>query len=275
LEAEAAVRARDQFLTVAAHELKTPLTSLLGRAQVALRRLERDGRLEPNEARRALESINAQAVRSSRLVGQLFDVAALEAGQLELHLEPVDLGGLARRAVASTETLSPAHTVRVLERAKPAEPAEPAHHPGTHDMRGASAGSFLVAGDRDRLEQVLHNLLENAVKYSPEGGEVTVALEHVESGDVRLTVTDRGLGVPPEHRPHIFDRYYQAHGGEHRSGMGLGLYVSRQIVERHGGRIEAQFPPEGGTRIVITLPAARDTAAEGTPPLGAKEGPPA
>jgi signal transduction histidine kinase len=114
-----------------------------------------------------------------------------------------------------------------------------------------------------RLEQVVTNLLDNAIKYSPEGGEIEVELAAPDPTAVRLCVRDRGMGIPPDKRARIFDRYYQAHGEGHLSGMGLGLYISRQIVELHGGRIAAEWPPEGGTHFVVTLPVGLAEGAGG------------
>jgi signal transduction histidine kinase len=108
-----------------------------------------------------------------------------------------------------------------------------------------------------RLEQVLTNLLDNAIKYSPEGTEVEVTLAPVESDMVELTVRDHGSGIPVENREQLFQRFYQAHANGHQGGMGLGLYISRQIVELHGGTIDAEFPTDGGTRFVVRLPQGR------------------
>jgi signal transduction histidine kinase len=109
-----------------------------------------------------------------------------------------------------------------------------------------------------RFEQVVTNLIDNAMKYSPEGGEIAVSLACAAGSDeICLVVRDHGVGVPTEHRDHIFDRFYQAHAGgplTSMAGMGLGLYISRQIVEQHGGTIEAEFPEDGGTRFVVKLP---------------------
>jgi signal transduction histidine kinase len=107
-----------------------------------------------------------------------------------------------------------------------------------------------------RIEQVVTNLIDNAIKYSPDGGQIDVALD-CGAGSLRIVVRDRGVGVPPEHRAHIFDRFYQAHAGgplTSMAGMGLGLYISRQIVELHAGSIDAEFPEDGGTRFIVTLP---------------------
>jgi len=99
--------------------------------------------------------------------------------------------------------------------------------------------------------------VNNAIKYSPDGGTIDIAA--TQHGDTaQVAVRDHGLGIPPEHREHIFDRFYQAHARSHRSGMGLGLYISRQIVDLHGGAIAADFPADGGTRFVVTLPTGPD-----------------
>jgi signal transduction histidine kinase len=115
-----------------------------------------------------------------------------------------------------------------------------------------------VVADPLRIEQVIRNLIDNAIKYSPDGGRIDISLRIDEATDrAELTVRDRGIGVAPQHRAHIFDRFYQAHDGApltSMAGMGLGLYISRQILELHGGSIEAEYPSDGGTRFVIRLP---------------------
>ena len=105
-----------------------------------------------------------------------------------------------------------------------------------------------------RLEQVIRNLIDNAIKYSPQGGSIDVVLGPVDGTGVSLVVRDHGLGIPPERRENLFDRFYQAHGEGHFGGLGLGLYISRQIVELHGGHISAEFPADGGSSFEVTLP---------------------
>jgi signal transduction histidine kinase len=227
-----AVHLRDEFLAIASHELKTPLTSILGQGQLALRRLERDGQLGSVQGARTLEVITQQGQKLSRLVSQLLDVSRLESGKLTVEPEPTDLAALLEQVVASAQVWSERHPI-TLE----APPALP------------------LALDPLRLEQVLTNLLDNAIKYSPDGGAIEVSLA-VADGAVELSVRDHGLGVPPEKRAYVFERFYQAHAQEHRSGLGLGLYVSRQIVELHGGTIDCAFPADGGTRFVVRLPRA-------------------
>jgi len=108
---------------------------------------------------------------------------------------------------------------------------------------------------------VIRNLLDNAVKYSPDGGPIEVEVAGStgdEAPGVRVEVRDRGIGIPPEHRARIFDRFVQVHAGAHYAGFGLGLYISREIVERHGGAIRAEFPADGGTRFVVELPIRQE-----------------
>jgi signal transduction histidine kinase len=107
------------------------------------------------------------------------------------------------------------------------------------------------------MEQVITNLIDNAIKYSPDGGPIEVELAWTAPSILQLIVRDHGIGIPPEHRPFIFDRFYQAHAGQHFAGvagMGLGLYISRRLVEMHGGSIEIDSPTDGGARVMVTLP---------------------
>jgi signal transduction histidine kinase len=108
--------------------------------------------------------------------------------------------------------------------------------------------------DAVRFEQVVTNLLDNAVKFSPAGGRIEVELAEREPGWIEIAVRDHGLGVPDRHRPHLFERFYQAHGDDYRSGMGLGLYISREIVSMHGGHMAVEFPEDGGTRFRVQMP---------------------
>jgi signal transduction histidine kinase len=229
--AQEAVRARDEFLSVAAHELRTPITSLRGYAQLTLRQYEKAGPPDPERVRRALHVIDQQSAKLAHLVGQLLDSARIEAGRLALERAPADVVGLAAGLVRATQARSRKHTLRL-----DAPPSLPAYV------------------DALRLEQVLTNLLDNAVKYSPDGGPVAVTLSTPEPGWLQITVTDQGIGIPPAQRERIFERFYQGHGPGSFGGMGLGLHISRQIVELHGGQIAVEGPPEGGTRFVVRIP---------------------
>jgi signal transduction histidine kinase len=231
-ERRRAEAARDEFLSVAAHELKTPLTSLRGFAQVLLAQLDKAESPDRERLHMALTAIDRQSVKLSRLVSQLLDVSRMEAGQLALDRRAVDVMALLRGLCASLPPSTRGHTVSVDGPAEATAMADPV-----------------------RLEQVLTNLLDNALKFSPDGGPVRLSVEQA-AGELLIAIADRGIGIPAAHRRRVFDRYHQ---GEHRlGGMGLGLYISRQIVELHGGFLEAEEPPDGGTRMVVHLPAARE-----------------
>lgn len=234
-EARRAVQVRDEFLSVAAHELKTPLTSLRGFAQLLVRQVSRGAMPDATLLHRGMDVIANQSGRLAHLVDQLLDVTRIEAGRLALRPAPTDLAVLVRATVGQMSA--------ALESAGQ-EVALLVETPDT----------CLAEVDAWRFEQVLRNLVDNAFKYGPEHGPVEVRLEPCVEGRARLTVADHGAGIPPELRDRIFDPYYQAHTHEHASGLGLGLFISRQIIELHGGAITAAFPPEGGTRIIITLP---------------------
>jgi excisionase family DNA binding protein len=229
---EAALRSRDEFLATASHELRTPLTALSGQAQLALRRIGRDGP-EPKRFEHSLRTIATQADKLARLVNELLDISRLESGKLQLNRRPTALVALVEEAVCIARDMSDQHVITFYPRA-----------------------AVTADVDQLRLEQVINNLLDNAIKYSPQGGDVEVTLTERPSGEIELSVRDHGLGIRPEKRPQIFERYYQAHGDGFRSGMGLGLYITREIVELHGGSIEAEFPEDGGTRFIVRLPGA-------------------
>lgn len=233
-EAQVALAMRDEFLSVAAHELKTPITSLRGFAQLTVRALDKEGDLDHRRLRQALAVVDSQSDKLTRLVSQLLDVSRIQSGRLTLNSREADLSQVVADAVATAQQRSEKHPFVV-------------HAPLTLPM----------CIDALRIEQVLTNLLDNAIKFSPQGGtiDVDVELARPEPGLVQLSVRDRGIGIAPEHRGEIFGRFFQAEAGEsHTAGMGLGLYISRQIVELHGGRISAEFPDDGGTRFVVALP---------------------
>jgi signal transduction histidine kinase len=234
-EARDAIGIRDEFLSVAAHELKTPMTSLRGYAQLLGREYERGDAPNPDRARRAALTIQVQADKLARLVAQLLDISRIESGKLALERKSTDITQLVRDVIETSRAQLKEHT-----------------------LVAKLPGQLLIEIDPLRVEQVVTNLLDNAIKYSPDGGQIDVVLaEEREAGVVRLSVRDRGVGVPVEHRAHIFDRFYQAHAGgplTSMAGMGLGLYISRQIVELHGGTIYAEFPESRGTQFVVDLP---------------------
>ena len=235
-QAQQAIQLRDDFFSVASHELKTPIAALLAYTQFMLKRAEKQGGLSGEQIDEALDEIHWQSDRIGRLVAQLLDTSRLDAGRLQLEPRMTDIAALLEAAACTARASNPRHTISVS--------AEP--------------GS-LAAVDPVRFEQVVTNLIDNAIKYSPDGGPIDVELTRPESSSMQLVVRDHGIGIPPEHRPYVFERFYQAHAGQHFAGvagMGLGLYISRRIVEMHGGTIQIDAPADGGARVTVTLPVA-------------------
>ncbi|MBI3965290.1 MAG: MEDS domain-containing protein [Chloroflexi bacterium] len=229
--AEEAVRLREEFVATAAHELRTPLTSLLGQVQLARRRLTRELDAIPLPLERALGEIERQSRRLNQLVGQLLDTSQLDGNRLPLNREMVDLAALVEEVVG---------TVRLqAER---------------HEIVLRAPGPVLAEVDPLRVEQVITNLLANAVKFSPAGGAIELEVTQPSSDQVQVIVRDWGIGVPPDAQERIFEKFYQAHDTLRSSGSGLGLYLSRQIVELHGGSITVASPPDGGSRFTVSLP---------------------
>jgi signal transduction histidine kinase len=225
-----AVAARDEFLSIAAHELKTPITSLRGFAQLLLRDTHRQREISPERLEIALGAIESQSSKLSRLVARLLDTAQIEAGKLHIERVPTDLVALVQAAF--TQQQADAGHILILE--------------------GPAQLEALV--DPLRFEQVITNLLDNAAKFSPAGGSITVTLGHDAAGNIRLSVTDQGVGIPLDQRSDVFNRFHQAHGVGHLSGMGLGLYIIREIIALHGGSVEIEASPQGGSCFVVTLP---------------------
>ncbi len=230
-DAEAALRIRDEFLSVASHELKTPVSSLLASAQLVHKRWQTEGAANPQRLGEGLARIERQSTKLSRLVMQLLDRSRLQAGKLALVPQPADLAELAREAVSIVQTTADQHTIEVT-----GEASLPAEVDGLH------------------VEQVLLNLLDNAVKYTPAGGTIEVRVERASEATARVMVCDSGPGIPADERERIFDQFFRTRDAVRAPGMGLGLYLAKEIVDRHGGRLWAQFPECGGTCMVVELP---------------------
>jgi signal transduction histidine kinase len=228
-----AIEARDAFLSVAAHELKTPITSLRGFAQLLLRSVRANRNISTDRLETALTSIELQTGKLARLISRLLDTTQIEAGKLRLDLEPTDVVPIIRA---------------LLE-----QQSDPDH---TFLYEGPDQLQLRV--DPIRFEQVITNLLTNAVKFSPQGGPVIVRLEKNGSDAIDISVTDHGLGIPADRREAAFDRFYQAHSESeserHLAGMGLGLHITREIVQLHGGSIRIEEPEHAGSRFVVSLP---------------------
>lgn len=237
-ELEAALQIRDEFLSVAAHELKTPITGLRAMTQILARKLQKAEAQTPSWLSNGIQTIDQQAERLTLLIGKLFDVSRLDQGKLETVRTPTNLAELAEKLVATFAGRTKKHTI-VL-----------------------SADQDLVADvDPIGVEQILSNLLDNAIKYSPDGGRIDVEVTRADAEFAHISVRDHGIGIAPEKREAIFKRFYQAHAEDYRSGLGLGLFIARQIVTSHGGEIAVEFPPDCGTRFVVKLPVQAQVAA--------------
>jgi len=245
--AEAASRAKDEFLAMLGHELRNPVAAI----RDSVRGLERIGR--PDGPAVELRSIIArQAGHLARLVDDLLDLQAIEAGRLLLQPEPVDLAALAERCVATLRATG--QTAR-------------------HDVR-VDAEPARVRGDPVRLEQVCANLLDNALKHTPAGGRIAVTVR-AERGDALLRVADTGRGIPAEVLPHVFELFAQGAQplDRPRGGLGLGLTLVHRLVELHGGTVTAQSPgPDGGATFEVRLPADAEAGPEPPAPPAAAVG---
>ena len=241
-QAEAANRGKDDFLATLSHELRTPLNATLGWA-----RLLRGGRLDPATGTRALDAIESSTEAQARLIEDLVDVSRIVVGKLEIVREPVDLRAVVERA---SETFRPAAQAKGV----------------TLHLTPAPA-AIIVNGDPARLDQVMRNVVGNAVKFTPAGGRVDVHVA-LDGGTAHVTVADTGEGIDREFLGRVFDRFAQAETGPARGhgGLGLGLAIASHVVSLHGGTITAHSEGRGhGATFVVTLPALVDATAVSKP----------
>jgi signal transduction histidine kinase len=231
---EEATRLKDDFLSAAAHDLKTPLTTLVAQAQLLERRAMRQPDQPTDVA--GIQRIVRESKRLSSLVVELLDVTRADEGTLVGVREPIDLVAVAREVCERRST---------------------PRHPCVVEGEASVLGSY----SRGRIAQLVEHLVENAVKYSPEGGEVRVRV-WCEDGEAHLTVADRGIGIPREDLPHVFDRFRRGTNVDDRrfAGMGLGLYICRGIAEQHGGRLWGSSEPGQGSTFQVVLPAMPEPA---------------
>ena len=233
-------RMKSQFLSIASHELKTPITAISGFLQVALRRVRRmsegeapvpvaDGLRGITEQ---LEVVYRQTGKLARLVDELLDVSRIQTGRIEFRYGDVDLSELATEVATRMQLSTTAHEISVR-----------------HNSQS------VVTADRDHLEQVLNNLVTNAIKYSPSGGAINIEVRP-DDGGVRLSVTDEGIGIPEKELEAIFGLFYRSpdRAARDAAGMGLGLYISKEIVVRHGGRIWAESAGTKGSTLNVVIP---------------------
>ncbi len=234
-DAQHAIQVRDEFLTMASHELRTPLTALLGMSHLVQQRTARSAAYD-ERVQRGINVIARQALRLKTLVDQMFDLSRLHMGSLLLDLKPVDLSVLIQRVVEEVQPLIHQHTVDLICPETP----------------------ILLMGDESRLEQVLQNIVHNAIKYSPDGGSIVIRVT-LEAQVVRIAITDSGIGIPESAHDQVFKRFYRASNGILRniSGLGIGLYIVNEIIQRHAGSITFRSTEGKGTTFIITLPLLR------------------
>jgi signal transduction histidine kinase len=226
---------KDEFFTVVTHELRTPLTTIKGYGQMLQRQIERAGAKPP----RALIALREQSDRMERLINQLLDVARIDTDQLILRPSQVDIVELIGQLADDVRYETDLHTITVR----------------------SNAPSIAGNWDRDRITQVIINLLNNAVNYSPDGGEVVVDIA-VNGSDVRFSISDQGIGIAPEKIGQIFNRYSRlnAQPTNLTNGLGVGLYITKRIIDAHGGTIDVKSELGNGTTFSVVLPVNRPSA---------------
>jgi PAS domain S-box-containing protein len=230
-QARAVTRAKDEILAVVSHELRTPIQAMLGWTE-----LLKSHPGDPAFLGKALTAIERNARAQAQLVEDLLDLSRIAGGRLRVERARVDLAMVVDAALDAPRIAADAKSVRLEARIDP------------------QVGAVL--GDAQRLQQVVSNLVSNAVKFTPGGRRVQVTLER-DGASARLVVADEGCGIPPDFLPHVFERFRQADGGATRrqGGLGLGLAIARHLVDEHGGTLRAESPGEGrGATFTVTLP---------------------
>ncbi|PYQ73856.1 MAG: histidine kinase [Acidobacteria bacterium] len=241
-DARIANQLKDEFLATLSHELRTPLNAILGYS-----RLIRSGMLEPGKQARALDTVERNATMLTQIVGDILDVSRIITGKIRLNIQPVDVPAVIKSAL---ETITPAADAKQLR---------------VHTILDPRASP--ISGDPDRLQQIVWNLVSNAVKFTPKGGRIQVVLERIDS-HVEIVVSDTGAGIKAEFLPFVFERFRQGDAGTAREhiGLGLGLAIVRHLVELHGGTVTPESAGQGqGATFRVRLPlmiAHADVAPE-------------
>ena len=247
-EAEAANQAKDQLLSIVSHELRTPLASMMGWVRVLSQ-----GKLTPERTARALQTIERSGRLQAEMIDDLLDVSRIVTGRLRLNLRRVDLGAVARAALDAIRPDAAAKEIR---------------------LEASVAAGVAVVGDTTRLEQIVSNLLNNALKFTPAGGCVELRLER-SADEARLVVRDTGRGIAPEFLPQIFEPFRQADDVKRRKtgGLGLGLAIVRSLIEQHRGSVKAESAgQDAGATFTVTLPLSDAPAADAVDPGDAVRG---
>lgn len=224
---------KDEFISLASHELKTPVATLKGFTQLLLRRLKKQGQTQSLEP---LDKMSTQLDKLTSLINDLLDLSRIQAGKLAFREQEFDLAALVRETVENLQQTTPTHRLLIREDT-----------------------SAVIYGDRDRIGQVLINVLTNAVKYSPQAHKVLIRLV-CEQEQAVVSIQDFGVGIPPDQLAQIFERFYQVSGAKGQkdlTGLGIGLYISQEIVQRHQGRLWVESCPGRGSTFCCALPLAR------------------
>jgi len=228
LRIQTALDAQRRFVADASHELRTPLTTIRSNADLIWRRTD----IAPQDHKEAVHDIVEESERMSRLVQRLLVLARADAGQ-HLELAPVDLSGISRDVVRQAQAVYPNRRLELVN----GSPVE-------------------ATGNADALKQLLWILIDNAAKYTSEGGRIGVHLAQPAPSSIQLSVQDNGVGIPPEHLGHIFERFYRADGARSGEGAGLGLAIARWIVREHGGTVTAANNSDAGANFTVSLPGS-------------------
>jgi PAS domain S-box-containing protein len=235
-EAEAQNRAKDNFLATLSHELRTPMTSILGWVQFL-----RSGDYTPEELEEALATVEASGKLQAHLIDDMLDVSRIILGKFQIDLRPVRMADIVEAALTTARPVANERDIKL--------------------SAAIDAGESVVEADPSRMQQVIGNILSNAIKFTPSGKQVRLELKRVDS-KLRVSVTDQGEGIEKGFLPHVFERLRQAEGPTKRAGLGLGLAIARHIVELHHGEIVAESDGPGqGARFTVTLPLVEQPVA--------------
>jgi signal transduction histidine kinase len=224
---------KEDFLKMVSHELKTPVTSIKGYVQLLLMMLKEQEVTPSSFLETPLLRIDSQIKRLSRLISEMLDLSRIEAGKLELQKEVFSLYELLAESVENIRFTNTNHIIKISQ-----------------DFTG------MVYGDKDRIEQVIINLINNAIKYSPDNTAVEVQLYLANENQVAISIKDYGIGIDEEHQQNIFNRFYRAAGQseENYAGFGIGLFIAKEIIERHNGSITVESEKGNGSIFTFTLP---------------------
>jgi PAS domain S-box len=220
---------KDEFIALASHELRTPLTTINGYLQIVKKKLD-----DPKKITFIDKTLN-QVTKLTKLVAEMLDISRIETGKLDFAMEPFDLRESVKDVVDTFRYAEASHTITFAEQGNPVP----------------------VMADRMRIEQVITNLLGNAIKYSPQSNRVEVLLEY-EDDSVRVNIKDQGIGITEEQQKQLFTRFYRAEGTDKIPGLGIGLYLSKEIIERHGGTVGVESVFGKGSMFYFTLPIAQN-----------------